>query len=91
MHHSRGSFEFILYLLITKRGRDVEEILEWDCINQGEDKIVSFMVRFNYLNFSTSSREVRTRFVIVLLPSNRGRLLGIIFIDLMIQNKKNET
>ena len=35
--------------------------------------------------------QFRTRFVIVLLPSNRGRLLGIIFIDLMIQNKKNET
>ena len=49
---------FILYLLITKRGRNI--VVAWHGLRGRQDCFHSW-VRFNYLNFSTSSREVRTR------------------------------
>ena len=67
----------------NKKGKRCWSGMAW---LKGKTKIFSFMARFNYLNFSTSSKEVRTRFVVVLSSSNRGRLLGLL--DLMIQNKK---
>ena len=84
MHHSRGSFYGLHSLFVdNKKGKRYWSGMAWI---KGKTKIVSFMARFNYLNFSTSYREVRTRFVVVLSSSNRRRLLGLL--DLMIQNKK---